>query len=172
MGLGYNLYHGISECGAEDEDVVCIVDADDFLDTRAFSVVNKAYKDEKCLVTYGSYIKMSKGRKTVVSKKYKTWTDVRKNTWHGSHLKTFKFKLWKYFPKEYMMHDGVWAEAASDRALMYGLIELAGYERCKHIKDPIYFWNDTASHKTDSKLQEKWDKIMRKKEPLKRILTI
>jgi len=166
-GLGYNLWYGIKHCGAEDEDVVCILDADDWLDKKAFAIVKKMYERTNCLVTYGSYIKLSKGRKTKVSRPYNSHDSVRTGKWHGSHLKTFKYKLWKHFPKEYLQYKGEWAEAASDRGLMYGIMEIAGLKNCRHIKEPIYYWRDNTPSKTNVRLQKKWDDIFRKMTVLK-----
>jgi len=167
LGLGYNLYCGIRDCGADGGDVVCILDADDWLDKRAFEIVKRTYERTNCLVTYGSYIKRSKGRKTKVSKPYKDTDNVRTGRWHGSHLKTFKYKLWKYFPEEYLQHKGRWAEAASDRGLMYGIMEIAGLKNCRHIKEPIYYWRDNTPSKTSVELQKKWTEIFQKMTPLK-----
>jgi len=169
MGLGYNLWYGLEQSEAEDEDVICALDADDWLDKKAFEIVKKTYERKNCLVTYGSYIKVSKGRKTKVSREYKETENVRTGKWHGSHLKTFKYKLWKYFPKEYLQHKGQWAEAASDRGLMYGIIEIAGLKKCRHIPEPIYYWRDNTPSKTSVKLQKKWTEIFQKMTPLKQI---
>lgn len=167
MGLGYNLYHGISQC---EGDVCFILDGDDYLHKKALTVVRRAYEKYSCLITYGSYIKMSKGRTTRVSKR-KIREPIRKTKWAASHLKTFNLRLWKHFSKEYMMHKGQWAQAASDRALMYALVELAGVDRCYHIRKPIYYWRDATPFKTKVNLQLKWDKILRNKRKLKKIDT-
>jgi len=165
-GLGYNLWFGIEQCRAQPEDIVCILDADDYLHKKALKIVSKTY-ESGCLLTYGSYIKLSKWKRTKVSTPYKADIKPRKVKWHGSHLKTFKFKLWKHFPEEYMMHDGKWAEAASDRALMYGLMEIAGMKNCRFVEKPVYYWRDSYEHSTNVKKQKLWDKIMRSKKPLK-----
>ena len=167
MGLGYNLYHGINQCRG---DVAFVLDGDDFLKRGALKTIRRAYEKYNCLITYGSYIKMSKGRMTKVSKR-RIVEPARKTKWAASHLKTFRLDLWKHFPKSHMKHKGRWAQAASDRALMYGLVELAGVDRCCHIEKPIYYWNDSTPHKTNRDLQKKWDKIMRKKKKLKKIAT-
>lgn len=166
MGLGYNLWFGITHCKAQDEDIVCILDADDYLHKSALRTVRKTY-DKGCLVTYGSYVKLSKGRRTKVSKAYKVNVEPRKSKWHGSHLKTFKFKLWKHFPKEYLQYKGKWAEAASDRGLMYALLELAGMKNCSFVKKITYYWKDRYRNSTNVKKQKKWDAIFRAKKPLK-----
>ena len=97
MGLGYNLYHGISRCKG---DICFILDGDDYLHPKALKIVRRAYEKRRCLITYGSYIKMSKGRITRVSKR-EVKEPIRRTKWAASHLKTFDLRLWKYFPKEY-----------------------------------------------------------------------
>lgn len=167
MGLGYNLWFGITYCKAKPEDIICILDADDYLHKSALRVVRKIYKKTNCLLTYGSYVKLSKGRRTKTSKPYKV-NHPRTARWHGSHLKTFKFKLWKHFPKEYLQHKGKWAEAASDRAIMYGLMEIAGMKNCRFVKKTTYFWRDNYKSSTNVKKQHLWDIYFRRKKPLKR----
>jgi len=167
-GLGYNLWFGITNCKAQDEDIVCILDADDYLHPKALKRVRKTY-EKGCLLTYGSYVKLSKGRRTKISKAYKVNVEPRKAKWHGSHLKTFKFKLWKHFPKECLMHKGKWAEAASDRGLMYSLMELAGMKNCRFVKKITYYWKDNYRNSTNVKKQKKWDAIFRAKKPLKKV---
>ena len=168
MGLGYNLYHGINKC---EGDIAFVLDGDDYLHPKALTIVRRAYEKYNCLVTYGSYIKMSKGRTTKVSRR-EVVMPIRKTKWAASHLKTFKLDLWKHFPEEYMKHKGIWAKAASDRALMYGLVELAGVKRCHHIEKPVYYWRDNTKQKTNRELQKKWDEILRKKKKLRKVDTI
>lgn len=169
MGLGYNINLGMDLIkNPSQEDIVCFVDGDDYINAGAFEEVVNAYKKHNCLLTYGSYIKMSKGCTTRVSKRT-IKEPIRKAKWCLSHLKTFKYKLWQHFPEEYLKHEGVWAEAASDRGLMLALAELAGVENCVHIKKAIYVWRDATPYKTNAKLQKKWAKIFADKKPLKRI---
>ena len=170
MGLGYNIWNGIQHCNeADPEDIICFLDADDFLHKKALSKVAAVYASfPKNLITCGSYKKMSVRRITAVCKRRPT-EPIRKSKWATSHFKTVKYKLAKLLPKEAMQHKGVWAEAASDRALMYALIEMAGLDRLKQIKSPIYYWRDFTPHKTAVNLQKKWDKILRSKGPLERV---
>lgn len=174
MGLGYNIWYGVKfaekECHIEDDDVLAWVDGDDALREDALYFVKRKYdKHPETLVTYGSYIAISKNRKTRVSQKYSGKIAVRKEKWHGSHLKTMKYKVFKAIPEDEFKHEGKWAEAASDRALMYAAVELAGYDRAKHIRQPIYYWNDHTGDNTRKDLQKKWDKIFRARKPLPKL---
>ena len=167
-GLCHNMWHGINlikdTIYPKPEDVICILDADDSLDPHALEIVNKHYVRKECLVTHGSYIKMSKGRKTKVSKPNEFGVKIRRSRWRSSHLKSFKVKLWEHFPRRYFQDDkGYWGAAASDLALMFTIIELAGLKSVRHISKPIYFWKDNTKFKTDGKKQRKWEKILRGK---------
>ena len=147
----------------EDEDVLCFLDADDWLSVGALHYVDKAYaSNPKCLLTHGSYVKVSKGRRTKVSNPYHG-EDYRSSPWRGSHLKTVKWKLFKRLPEECMKHNGEWLEAASDLAIMIPLMEMAGAQRIEHVHELIYFWRDSTPQKTKRVLQKKCEAIIRAK---------
>lgn len=180
LGLTHNLVHAVREAEKSNfndwdgEDVIVIVDGDDFIHGGALRSIAKIYhKHCKTLLTYGSYIKLSKGRKTKISRPYPGNVDVRNYKWRASHLKTFKVKLWKYFIRHYKNHlkdsRGVYYPAASDVAIMIPMMELAGWERCRHCSKLIYYWRDNTNHKTKRDLQKKCEKMIRAKRPLKKI---
>ncbi len=170
-GLAYNMYHGLLELkdtlDATDKDIAVILDADDWLREDALKIVNKAY-EKGYLLTYGSYVKVSKGRRTKISNPYPE-CDVRRHSWRASHLKSFKYKLFKHLKAEDFKHKGDWLPAASDVALMLPLIELAGLKNCKHIHDTIYYWRDSTPFKTNVEKQKKSEKIIRKKQKKKQL---
>ena len=170
-GLCQNMWHGINliqeQLYPKPEDVICIVDADDTVPPQALEIVNKHYERKQCLVTHGSYIKKSKGRRTRVSKPYPSGVRVRRFKWRGSHLKTFKVKLWEHFPIRYLQDEkGNWGEAASDLGLMFTVMELAGLKNVRHISKPIYNWRDNTKFKTNLNSQKRWAKIFRSKKIL------
>jgi len=171
LGLGQNIWNGIQLCKAADpEDVICFLDADDFLHKEALSTAAAVYADRPTnLITYGSYCKMSVRRRTAVSKRCPT-EPIRKSKWATSHFKTVKYKLAKLLPASAMKHNGIWAEAASDRALMYALIDMVGLSRCTKISEAIYYWRDNTPHKTGVDNQRKWDKLLRAKPKLERVV--
>jgi len=172
MGLAYNIYafpKTFTETISK-EDVLCFLDADDWLSGSALDFVADAYREPKLLLTHGSYIKVSKGRTTKVSRPYKKGANVRTAKWRASHLKTMKVKLFNRIPEECMKDDqGNWLEAASDVALMIPAIEMAGLDRIRWICQHIYMWRDHTPFKTDSGLQKKCEAIARGKRALERV---
>jgi len=168
-GLCHNMYAGLLLCKAEDEDVICVLDADDWLSKDALTVVDRMYRKTGCWLTYGSYKKLSKGRRTKISSAYPRLARIRKYPWRASHLKTFKWKLAKNLNKGHFQHEGKWLRAASDVALMFPLLELAGLKRCKHIHKVIYEWRDNTPTKTKRRIQKSCEKIIRQKRHEKRL---
>jgi glycosyltransferase involved in cell wall biosynthesis len=171
LGLTANMVEAIQLAAPEEEDIIAIVDLDDWLSKRAFGKVAKTYeKHPDCLMTYGSYIKVSKGAKTKRSREYKDGSNVRKAYWQASHLKTFKYKLYRHVPDEYFRDKrGGYIPVASDVALTIPLLELAGLDRARFIGKPIYYWRDKTPYRTNRKKQIRWEKYIRSKKPLERI---
>ena len=151
--------------------IVSIVDGDDMLPPKALWRVQRVYeKYPDTLITYGSYIKMSKGRKTKISQPYPDGADVRTYPWRGSHLKTFRASLLPHIREEWFKDEkGNWLQAASDLALMIPLMELAGLDRCRHISRPTYIWRDNTPWKTNRELQKRCEAIVRAKPREKRL---
>ena len=140
-GVAYRTYHGIHAMKPADEEVIAIVDADDTIPKNALKTEAKVYESRPdLLATYGSYWRQDKKKVTKTSQKYKSRKQLRK-VWHGSHLKTFKYKLFKHLKKSAFKDDnGKWLQAASDLALMIPLIEMAGLKRTKYIRKITYYY--------------------------------
>ena len=178
MGLGYNIHAGISfaeeqsNSNLDANDVIAFLDADDKLfGKEALSVVARTYeKYPRILCTYGSFVNASTKKKTKTSRPYPGGAKVRLSKWHGSHLFTHRYWLWKHLPSSYLQDKkGNWAEAASDRARSYAIMELAGLDRCRHISKVLYVYRDKTPYTCDREQQKRWDKKFRAKKSLKRI---
>jgi len=171
LGLAANIWRGMKYAEPNPEDVIVWLDADDELYEYSLKKVAKAYdKNPELLVTHGSYYRQDLKRRTKMSREYKKGISVRNQSWRGSHLKTFKYKLMEHFPKEYLKDKkGKWYMASSDVALMIPILELAGLDRVKFIRKCIYKWRKT-SQATNVKLQLRNKKDIMSKKPLKRMV--
>ena len=172
-GLSANMWRGMKYANAKPEDVIAWLDADDELPSDALKTVSKVYGKNNLLATHGSYWRMDLKRRTKMSRAYKK--SVRKESWRGSHLKTFKYKLMAFFPKKYLKDKkGKWYQASSDVALMIPILELAGLDRVKFIRKITYKWRMTPDaiykDKTGAKLQLKNKREIMAKKPLKRVV--
>lgn len=128
-----------------DEDIIALIDADDWLcDENAFKIVQETYDHyPDILLTYGSYVELSTNRCGKFCSQYTQGEDFRKTPWRGSHLKTFKYKLFKMLPElELTDENGDYFKCCADRALMIPMMEMAGFDRIMHIPMLIYCYND------------------------------
>ncbi len=134
-----------------------LVDGDDYLYSGdVLNILHEKYLTTNCLITYGSHLS-SKG---VQGKKYprfvREFNLYRKYFWYASHLKTFRHDLWLSInEKDLTDKNGQYFSVASDLALMFPMLEMAG-NRQEFIKDLLYVYNDEnpiSDHKIRRKEQ-------------------
>jgi len=146
-----------------DSNVGVVVDADDWISKDALRTVEKVFrKHPDALITHGSYKKMSRGRRTKISRPYPKHGNIRKLPWRGSHMKTIKWKILKKARPSWFQHKGKWLGAASDLALMFNCVEISGLNKTKHVYKVIYYWNDNTT-KRKRMLEKKCEKVLRNK---------
>jgi len=97
-----NICACIEAANPTDEDIIVLVDGDDRLaNENVLSCINQTYAETNCLMTYGSF--GANGEKHKCCKPYPslaaTFNLFRFFKWRASHLKTFKYKLWKRIKK-------------------------------------------------------------------------
>jgi len=169
IGLCHNLYCGL-QCMrevADPEDIVAILDADDSFTADALEKVRDVYEETNCWATYGSFRNMSDGYHGKMCSRKAEWPP-RKKRWAASHLKTFKAHLCEFIPERcFQDAKGNWLQAASDRALMYAVLELCGPGRVQKIEKPIYWYRNNYHGNTSRAAQKRADKILREKKGLK-----
>jgi len=169
VGALENTIFGTNAICEDDEDIIVIVDGDDWMfDNNVLSYLNEVYQDENIWLTYGNFIYESNQQ---ISKTNKLITNTRtyrhSQNYCSSHLRTYKFKIWKKI-QEVDLRDsyGRYYKITGDLAVMYPLIEMSGLNRIKFIEKPLYVYNDINpinDHKKNVKLQIRTDFEIRKK---------
>ncbi|MBE3037002.1 MAG: hypothetical protein IMZ70_08000 [Candidatus Atribacteria bacterium] len=159
--------------GGKDDDVVALLDGDDELvGVHALDPIMKAYQNQSTWLTYGSYEYASDHRRGAFNGMYLR-KDIRKRRWHATHLKTFRYGLWRHLPESALKGpDGNWLQVCSDTAVMFPMIEMAGLDRTRYIKQVIYRYNDLNplnDHKTRGAEQLATDKWIRSQKPFERL---
>jgi glycosyltransferase involved in cell wall biosynthesis len=143
-----NLLEASKLLDPADDDVLIMIDADDWLATpESFSIVVSKYeKNSKLLLTYGTW--ESYPRADVYKKLNFPYSledfkiGVRKVTWRASHLRTCKYKLWKHIKnKDLRDTSGKYFTVAGDLALMFPMLEMAGCDRTEFIPEVLYTYN-------------------------------
>src|SRR5688572_7811512 len=84
----------------DDEDVIVLVDGDDYLaHPQVLQKLVDVYKEYGCWMTHGSYRGIQATEKDPICRPYTREIlhsgNFRQVKWRASHLKTFKYKLWK-----------------------------------------------------------------------------
>lgn len=162
-----------------DEDIICLVDADDRLAHKyVLSLLAEVYADKNIMMTYGSLQYLDGHQRYGSPYTYEEFVDLRKSDWRGYHLRTFKYKLFK----ELMRQDpdlnnlrdpeGNMLRMPYDMALLFPLMELAGFERIRFIHTPLYHYrlheqNDQYVNRSE---QYAGELVIRKKSRLNEVL--
>jgi len=141
-----SIYEGIKFSNPSDEDVIVILDGDDwFYNEKVLSILNKKYIDSDCLMTYGSYVEYPSGKKGQFAKQVpKEVIDknlYRESPWMTSHLRSCKYKIWKNVnPGDLKNSNGEFYPMAGGLAMMFPLLEMSG-DRALFISDPLIVYN-------------------------------
>ena len=173
-----NIYEGIQHTNPEDEDIIITLDGDDWLACKnVFSILNDEYEKSKCWITYGSYVEYPNwipGKfsrqipQEVIDKK-----SFREHEWMSSHLRSFKYKLWKNIKKEdFLDNDNNFYRMAWDLSFMFPMLEMAG-NKSKYIQKTLYVYNlgnPLNDHKIDNTYQIKLEQEIRNKKKYSKII--
>lgn len=163
-----NIYETIHRY-SDDEDIIVIVDGDDFLYGRdVLSKLNDYYNTSDCWLTYGSYINLSNKQRGKFSSeiplKIISSNQFRNYKWCTSHIRTFKSFLFKSIQDvDLKDSSGNFYTITGDLAIMFPMLEMAG-KKSLYIDDLLYIWNDMSDlndHKKDNTLQLKVEKELR-----------
>ena len=157
-----NIHNAIIESNLNDEDIICILDGDDFLIRKdAIYIINNLYNDDT-LLTYGQYIWPNGAIGHCKAYTREIYNELRKHGHWASQLRTFKYKLYKELLNQdpnlecYKDKNGNFYTITYDVAIMTPLLEMAGFDRIKFNPEPIYYYriHQNNDHHIDSKLQK------------------
>jgi len=157
-------------------DVICIVDGDDKLcHPYVFRAINQVYSSGDVEITHGSF--RCFGRSECLGKGYtrKEFKNIRKAAWKASHLKTFRYSLFKRYLHldTDMSHlkdtNGEFLKMPYDMAIMFPLLEIAGRERTRFLDVPLYLYrlHEDNDHHSHRELQLLGETVVRGKRPLR-----
>lgn len=166
QGALANIILGINKLSCHDEDIIVLIDGDDWLSSPYVLNILNLYYQDTTLVTYGSYKyynpsligknqeerrKMGYDPSMIHEAKASHLRQVpndiiinksfREHPWYFSHLRTFKYKLWKHIKDEDLRDDkGKYFQVTWDLAIMYPLLEMAG-NNIRYINSILYVYN-------------------------------
>ena len=153
-----NIYNTINEYCKEENDIIAIIDGDDYLyDNDSLSKIKNEHENYD--VVYGEFIMESNGGKgwggNFPSARYRI-------TGILSHFKTFKQYLFKNI-KENDLKDknGNFYKFTYDKAMMIPILEMAGKNNIKFIKNIMYVYNNLNVENVHKKNGNEQYKIMK-----------
>ena len=142
-----NIHDTLESIEINDDDIVVILDGDDWLASAdVLERINKEYQETNCLMTYGSYVEYPSLKRGKFARKIPSQIikerSYRSHQWMSSHLRTFRYKLWKKIDKNDFINKetGKFIKAAWDLAFVFPMLEMAG-NRANYIEDILYMYN-------------------------------
>lgn len=172
-----NIHRSIIASNPEDDDVICLLDGDDFLFRKnALDIVNSLYNDET-LLTYGQYIWPNGMIGHCIPYTEQSFKMLRNGGYWASHIRTFKYKLYKELLNQdpslecYKDENGSFFKTCYDIAIMTPLMEIAGYSKIKFNPDPVYYYRTHAAndHAIDFAKQKADEKALFAKQAFKQV---
>lgn len=168
-----NIHYGIINSELNDNDVICILDGDDFLiKDSVLNTLNNLYQDDT-LLTYGQYVWPNGMIGHCKAYTEIEFLNLRNGGYWASHLRTFKYKLYKELMVQdpellcFKNNNGDFYTITYDVAIMTPLMEMAGFNRIKFNPEPVYYYriHPQNDHYVDAELQRQVaDEIFAKKQ--------
>ena len=155
-----NILAAIERSGAGREDVIVILDGDDWLiDDRALETIARAY-DDGCWVTYGSWISNRADRPGRLPAYPDETRDFREEPWLGTAVRTWKKWLFDRIDRRDLFDaHGQPLRVAEDFACMFPLLEMATTRRARHIAEPLMLYNFLSDHDPGPELARESDRM-------------
>jgi glycosyltransferase involved in cell wall biosynthesis len=147
VGALENFIFGFKQLCAEQEpeSVLIQIDGDDWLFSDVvFQIIEQAYTQTGCWMTWGNYIEWPLGVLGMAKPMPNEWhvnKSYRSQPWVMSHLRTFKSHLWHSIKDEDLRDmNGNYYDVTWDLAHMFPMIEMA-QERSCFIPYVLYCYN-------------------------------
>ena len=155
---GYNvspLNKNIIDFMDSDEDILVFVDGDDWLvDDKVLENLNSYYNKHQSWMTYGGMYCYPSGdianpQNTPYSNEVHAHNLYRKDHWRASHLRSFKWHLYKRIEKEHMLYSetGKYYFPAEDLATSFPCLEMCPQHKIGVVDFPTYMFNATPSNR-------------------------
>lgn len=162
---------------AAPEDVIVIVDGDDWLVTeRAFAVIAATYTRENCWMTYGSWVSNDPAEPGLWPAYPDDTTDFRHAPWRATAVRTWKKWLFdRIDDDDFRDEEGRYFRRTEDLACMLPMLEMSTTRRARHIAEPLLLYNRLPRKPSGSELADEGRRngpYLRSKRPYAPLLNI
>jgi len=132
-----------------DEDILCLLDLDDWLaHDRVMEVENRVFTKEDCWITHSAYERMKRqgvpGKvwNKPYSKQVLKNRSFRKEKLKFMHLRCFKAFLWKALDKDDLRGpDGEYAKCTYDFGVLFPVLEMTPSPKIRFINSCLHIYN-------------------------------
>jgi|688.fasta_scaffold173305_2 glycosyltransferase involved in cell wall biosynthesis len=149
VGALKNFIDGFKELKSHEspEAILVQLDGDDWLfGPLVFQIINQAYNQTNCWMTWGSYVEWPSGAPGMsrpIPSEVHVFGDYRNREWMTSHLRTFKSHLWNSInDRDLRDEDGNYFMTTCDLAMMFPMLEMSR-ERSLFIPYVLHCYNRT-----------------------------
>lgn len=152
VGVPKNQLDCIAASNPKDDDVIIFLDGDDSLYCDdALDYLNNIYLDKNIWITWGSYVYLHDKHRGGAATPMLNIPNIRKGRWAYSHVKTFRYFLWKNIKDEDLRYSktGQYYTVAGDMAIMYPMLEMAGRKHARYIDKLLYVYNYSSPFNDD-----------------------
>jgi cellulose synthase/poly-beta-1,6-N-acetylglucosamine synthase-like glycosyltransferase len=141
-----NLRAAITALDLHRDDVIVILDGDDFLKPEALERIERAYEDPEVWLAYGSYEAWPANTGQVPARPYPDQVldarSFRSVSIFFNHPITFRHRLWRGLDDgDFRDNNGVYFTGGADFILMVPMLEMAGREHILFMEEVIYCYN-------------------------------
>lgn len=155
-----NIQAALRRAAPEEEDVIVVLDGDDWLiDDRALEKIAAAY-DDGCWLTYGSWIGNRDDHPGMLPPYPDGTRDFRDAPWLATAVRTWKKWLFDLIdPRDLLDDRGRPLRVCEDVAYMFPMLEMATTRRARHIAEPLMLYNLLSDHDPGPELARESDRI-------------
>lgn len=146
-GALYGLVHSIPLLECQDDDVIVVIDGDDWLaHPDVFKKLRQIYTENNVYLTWGQCEIYPAGKTPMnyaqpipeMVIQQKLYRDIPFVFWH---IGTFKYFLWRHIEDRDLRDlDGEYFKLMKDKATLYPMLEMAG-EKIRFINETLYIYN-------------------------------
>ena len=172
-----NFIDGFKELKSHEdpESILIQLDGDDWLfGPLVFQIINQAYSQTSCWMTWGSYVEWplgAHGMSRPIANEVHALGDYRNREWMTSHLRTFKSNLWNSINDHDLRDgDGNYFMTTCDLAMMFPMLEMSR-ERSLFIPYVLHCYNRTnplSDDKVHREDQLRAERLIRSRRPYAR----
>jgi FkbM family methyltransferase len=144
----YNLWLGIKVMDPAPEDVIFLLDGDDFLPhERVLTRIAEVYSDPRVWLTYGNYQPHPHNTGQAVASAYPPEVIAARGFRHHTvscynHPLTFRRKLWDQIePADLQKSNGEWFTGGYDMVIMFPMLEMTAPDHFQFLDETLYGYN-------------------------------